>query len=66
MEHTEIFYHNVVLKRLTTTFSNTSQAMQTHFREMYKVDRNLYLENIDKNINYLKKIISKCSDIRLS
>jgi len=60
MEHTEKFYHNVVLKRLATTFSNTSQAMQTHFREMYKIDRNLYLENIDKNINYLKKIISKC------
>lgn len=60
MEHTEKFYHNVVLKRLSTTFSNTSQAMQTHFRELYKLDRNLYLENIDKNINYLKKVISQC------
>ncbi len=63
MEHTAVFYHNVVLKRLIDTFSNTSRAMQTHFREMYNVDRNLYLENIDKNIDYLKKIISKCSDI---
>ncbi len=60
MEHTEKFYHQVVLKRLATTFSSTSQAMQTHFREIYKLDRNLYLENIDKNINYLKKIISQC------
>lgn len=60
MEHTEKFYHNIILKRLATTFSNTSQAMQTHFREMYKLDINLYLENIDKNINYLKKIISQC------
>ncbi|TKB26087.1 hypothetical protein FCL47_10090 [Desulfopila sp. IMCC35006] len=60
MEHTEKFYHEVVLKRLSTTFSNTSQAMQTHFREMYKLDRNLYLENIHKNINYLKKIIAQC------
>lgn len=63
MEHTAIFYHDVVLKRLTTTFSNTSRAMQTHFRERYKVDQNLYLENIDKNIIYLKKIISKCDGI---
>ncbi len=63
MEHTEKFYHNVVLKRLATTFSNTAQAMRTHFREMYKLDRNLYLENIDKNINYLKKIISQCDSI---
>ncbi len=63
MEHTAIFYQNVVLKRLIVTFSNTSQAMQTHFREMYNIDRNLYIENIDKNINYLKKIISKCGNI---
>lgn len=63
MEHTANFYHNVILNRLTTTFSNTSSAMQTHFREMYKVDRNLYLENIDKNIIYLKEIISKCDGI---
>ena len=63
MEHTEKFYHDVVLKRLATTFSNTTQAMQTHFREMYKIDRNLYLENINKNINYLKKIIAQCDSI---
>jgi hypothetical protein len=63
MEHTEVFYHEVVLKRLTTTFSKTSQAMQTHFRERYKVDRNLYIDNIDKNINYLKKIILESDNI---
>jgi hypothetical protein len=63
MEHTAKFYHNVVLKRLMTTFSNTSRAMQTHFRERYKIDRNLYIENIDKNIMYLKRIISKCDSI---
>lgn len=63
MEHTSKFYREVVLKRLTTTFSNTSLAMRTHFRERYKVDRNLYLENIDKNIAYLKKIISQCDGI---
>ncbi len=63
MEHTANFYHNVILKRLSTTFSNTSQAMQAHFRERYKVDRNLYLDNIDKNIEYLKKIISQCETI---
>ncbi len=62
MEHTEKFYQEVILKRLATTFSNASQAMQTHFREMYKLDRNLYLENINKNINYLKKIIAHCDD----
>ena len=63
MEHTANFYHNVVLTRLLTTFSHTSTAMQTHFRERHKIDRNLYIDNIDKNIGYLKKIIKKCQDI---
>ncbi|MBU1566751.1 MAG: hypothetical protein KJ630_14140, partial [Proteobacteria bacterium] len=63
MEHTANFYQKVVLKRLLTTFSHTSTAMQTHFRERYKIDRNLYFENINKNIEYLKKIIKKCQGI---
>jgi hypothetical protein len=63
MEHTANFYHTVVLKRLFTTFSHTSTAMQTHFRERHKIDRNLYIENINKNVLYLNKIIRKCQEI---
>lgn len=63
MEHTANFYHNVVLTRLSTTFSQTASAMQAHFRERYQIDRNLYRENIDKNIEYLNKIIKKCYGI---
>lgn len=61
--HTANFYHNVILERLVSTLSNTSQAMQSHFRERYGLDRNLYTENIDKNIAYVKKIITKCDNI---
>lgn len=64
MEHTATFYHNVVLKRLLTTFSQASTAMQIHFLKRYRIDRNLYIENIDKNIEYLKTIITKCKDIK--
>lgn len=63
MEHTAYFYENVALKRLVTTFSNTSTAMRTHFRVRHNIDRNLYVENIDKNIAYLRKIIAQCKDI---
>jgi hypothetical protein len=63
MEHTANFYHSVVLTRLLTTFSHTSTAMQTHFRRRYNIDRNLYIDNIDKNIEYLKKILKKCQNI---
>ncbi len=63
IEHTANFYHEVILKRLITTFSNTSRAMQTHFRERYMIDRNLYINNIDKNIAYSLKITSICSNM---
>jgi len=63
MEHTAKFYHDVVLKRLTVTFADTSGALRTHFRNRHRVDRNLYLENIDKNIAYLKKIIAQCDGL---
>jgi hypothetical protein len=63
MAHTTKFYHDVVLKRLTVTFADTSGAMRTHFRNRYNVDRNLYMENIDKNIAFLKKIIARCDSI---
>lgn len=63
MEHTAYFYHNVVLKRLVTTFADTADAMKSHFRNRHTVDRDLYLENIDKNIGYLKTILEKCDSI---
>ncbi|MGW8193854.1 MAG: hypothetical protein ACWGOX_06270 [Desulforhopalus sp.] len=63
IEHTTSFYHNVALKRLITTFSNTSRAMRTHFRVRFGIDRNLYMENIDKNIAYVKEIIARCDNI---
>lgn len=63
MEHTAYFYHNVVLKRLVTTFSDTMLAMRSHFRERHAIDRDLYLENIDRNMHYLKEILKKCDTI---
>ncbi|MFT5700246.1 MAG: hypothetical protein ACI8ZB_003118 [Desulforhopalus sp.] len=63
MEHTANFYHNIVLRRLITTFSNTSNALRAHFRERHTINRNLYIDNIDKNIIYLREIIKKCGNI---
>lgn len=63
LKHTSTFYHNVVIKRLTTAFSGTSDALRAHFRDRYTIDRDLYFENIDKNIDYLKKILLKCDTI---
>ncbi len=63
IEHTANFYQNVVLNRLASTFSNTYTALRTHFRERHNIDRNLYIERIDKNIGYLRRITAKCEDI---
>jgi len=63
MEKTAEFYYEVVLKRLVVTFSHTSQAMRYHFRERYQIDRNLYIDNINKNIKYLNKIVEQCETI---
>lgn len=63
LRQTANFYHEVVLKRLVVTLSDRSDAMRSHFKAKHQLDRNLYTEYIDKNIDYLKKIIGKCNDI---
>ena len=63
LEHTSKFYHNIVLRRLVTTFSNTANALSSHFQARHTINRNLYTENIDKNILYLRKILTKCENM---
>lgn len=57
MRETATFYYEVIEKRLLVHFKSRCHAMQTHFREWWGIDRNLYLEFIEKNIQYLKKIV---------
>jgi len=63
IEHTAKFYYNIVLRRLITTFSNTSNALRAHFKDRHTINRNLYIDNIDNNIVYLRKIIKKCESM---
>ncbi len=62
MQHTTFFYHNVIVDRLERVFGNLTQSMQTHFRERWNLDRNLYLENIRKNLDYIELIIESCEE----
>lgn len=62
MRQTTRFYHQVIEQRLKVAFNNTAIAMQTHFREWWQIDRNLYMEFITKNINYLEKVIGDCEE----
>jgi len=61
MRSTLDFHDQVIKKRLEETLGNVAPAMQTHFRRRWNIDRNLYLENIRLNLDYLKKITEDCS-----
>ncbi len=62
MQHTTFFYHHVIIDRLERVFFNIVEAMRTHFRERWDLDRNLYLENISKNIKYIRTVALSCED----
>jgi 5'(3')-deoxyribonucleotidase len=44
-------------KRLAIELGGVNEYMRYHFKARWNVDRDLYMEAIDKNISYLKFII---------
>jgi len=54
---TEEFYRSVVRKRLTGELEGVSAAALDHFRERWKIDRDLYDESIKFNIRRLKETV---------
>ncbi|MBD3319584.1 MAG: HD domain-containing protein [Chitinivibrionales bacterium] len=65
LKKTESFYKEQSKKRLQKELGNLVPLMRDHFRERFGIDRNLYQEYIDKNIDYLKTILeSHESDYR--
>ena len=61
-QKTEKFYHSVVRKRLTNEMGGAEKGAQSHFRERWGIDRNLYGEAMQKNIQYAKKLETDCPD----
>lgn len=61
MRQTHDFHEHVIKKRLEKTLGNLAPAMKTHFVKRWSIDRNLYLENITLNLEYLKRITQDCS-----
>jgi hypothetical protein len=50
-------FYWVVRQKLDTTFGKVYEYALPHFRERYGITRNLYLDAIENNISYVKKII---------
>lgn len=61
MRATIDFHENVIKKRLVETLGNLAPSMQTHFRTRWNINRNLYLDNINLNLCYLRMITEDCS-----
>jgi hypothetical protein len=62
MKDTKNFYRDIIVKRLKEDLGNSARAMRTHFNSRWNINRDLYTENIEKNITYLQKIIKKSND----
>ncbi len=50
MQQTTDFYNKDIVYRLEVTFKDVAQVMRIHFKQRWDVDRDLYKENIQKNI----------------
>jgi len=57
MRQTTTFYHDVIERRLFHDFKETCRFMRTHFRERWQLDRNLYMDFIERNIKYLEDVL---------
>lgn len=50
-------FYNMTKIRLENNLGNVNRYMVNHFRERWNIERNIYDEAIEKNINYLKFIL---------
>ena len=57
LKKTEEFYLSVVRKRMAGVLGGVSSAALYHFRERWKIDKNLYEESIKYNIRQMKETV---------
>lgn len=50
-------FYDIARTRLEKDLGNVNRHMVNHFRERWNIEKNLYAEAIEKNINYLKFIL---------
>lgn len=50
-------FYKVTIERLDNELGGVYKFAQYHFKERYNIDKNVYMEAIEKHMNYLTKII---------
>jgi hypothetical protein len=58
LRQTKDFYDNTKEKKLDGTFEGIYKKLSFHFKEFLGTENNYYLDSIEKNINYLSKVIT--------
>ncbi len=56
------FYRNIVEVRFFSTFADVFGAMKTHFRVWNGLERNLYMDAVEKNLRYIDLVLEECED----
>ncbi|MFC2062202.1 HD domain-containing protein [Elusimicrobiota bacterium] len=63
---TEAFYKNVVRNRLEKMFESKFCLAQIHFKERYHIDKDLYIEAIERQIKYVRDTIKRSPELFLN
>ncbi len=53
-------FYKQTMKRLDTDYNGVYKFATVHFKERYGINTNLYIVAIERQMNYLKNILSKC------
>ena len=61
-QKTDMFYRKIVLTRLNNDMDGVASNVSKHFEKRWGIDRDLYAEAIDNQINYLNTITKDCKD----
>lgn len=61
MGNTTAFYE-LIKNRLQNQLGGVYHSLKHHFKKTLQTDRNIYMDQIDANIEYLNKIIEHCDD----
>jgi len=58
LRHTKSFYETALEKKLDGNYEGIYKKLTFHFQNYMGVENNLYMESIEKNIDYLSKVIA--------
>jgi hypothetical protein len=59
IRNTADFYKTVVRERLHVIFGDVGKSMRSHFKNRFQINSDLYIVNIEKNIEYLRSLLKK-------